>query len=390
LIGLSYFMSPRTEPGLSGTKKLLVYLFGSLGDSIVAIPALRAVRRKFPAAEIVLLQNQGSGGVVLASQVIPAGLIDRYMSYDSKLAGAGRIGSFYRLWAELRRERLDAAAYLVISERPARAVRRDRLFFRSAGIPRLYGFHAIPQEELYPFSQDGRPLRSANEAEFKLKRLEQDGIETGEADLRPPLILASEADRETVGEWLAERRGRPQSVLVSIAPGCKTIANDWPIENFIELGRRLIDRGGVELIVTGGPAESGLGDELVAAWGLGINAAGVFAVPESAALLAACGLHIGLDTGTTHLAAAVGTRCFAIYGGRNNPGLWYPLGSGHTLVRHPVECSPCRLHECPVPGHPCMTGISIDAVWEHLQPMLDRGPDDGDPAIREIEVSARN
>ncbi|MBK9155792.1 MAG: hypothetical protein IPM25_16560 [Chloracidobacterium sp.] len=83
---------------------------------------------------------------------------------------------------------------------------------------------------------------------------------------------------------------------------------------------------------------------------------------------------------------AVGTRCFAIYGGRNNPGLWYPLGEGHTLIRRPVACSPCRLHECPVPGHPCMTDITVDAVWEHLKPMLDTGSGEGEPAIREIEV----
>ena len=95
-------------------QKVLVYLFGSLGDSIVAIPALRAVRRHFPDAEIVLLQNFASGNIVLASQVIPPNLVGRYLSYNSTAGRIEKAGGFYRLWSELRRERFDAAVYLVI------------------------------------------------------------------------------------------------------------------------------------------------------------------------------------------------------------------------------------------------------------------------------------
>lgn len=378
-------MSPGSASGPAGVKKLLVYLFGSLGDSIVAIPALRAVRRHFPSAEIVLLQNFQSGAVVLASQVIPVTLVDRYLSYDSKLAGAGRARGFFRLWRELRSERFDAAVYLVISERPAKAVARDRFFFRSAGIRDLYGFHAIPRDELYPFAPDGRPLRSKHEAEFKLMRLDRDGIVSMNEDLVPPLIEPAADDLNKIDSWLAEKRKRPDDMLVSIAPGCKTVANVWPILNFVELGRRLLENGGIEIVVTGGPGEAALGDELVAAWGSGSNAAGPFSVSGSAALLSRCGFHIGLDTGTTHLAAAVGTRCFAIYGGRNNPGLWYPIGPGHTVFHHPVACSPCRLDDCPVPGHPCMVGIGIEDVWPELLKFIREGPRPGERELIVVE-----
>jgi ADP-heptose:LPS heptosyltransferase len=135
--------------GLSGKRqKVLVYLFGSLGDSIVAIPALRAVRHHFPDSEIVLLQNFESKGIVLASEVIPPRLVDRYLSYSSRSDRRSRLEEFFRLWRQLRVERFDAAVYLVISERPAKAVTRDRFFFRSAGIRELIGFHAVPTDEL--------------------------------------------------------------------------------------------------------------------------------------------------------------------------------------------------------------------------------------------------
>jgi len=62
-------------------------------------------------------------------------------------------------------------------------------------------------------------------------------------------------------------------------------------------------------------------------------------VRESGALLSLCDFHVGLDTGTTHLAAVVGTPCFALFHERDNPGQWFPSGSGHTIIHHPVECA---------------------------------------------------
>ena len=92
----------------------MAYLFGSLGDSIVAIPALRAVRRRFPDAEIVLLQNFTAGNLVQASEVIPETLVDRHLSYNSGLGRIAGMANFFAVWLKLRGERFDAAVYLVI------------------------------------------------------------------------------------------------------------------------------------------------------------------------------------------------------------------------------------------------------------------------------------
>ena len=83
---------------------------------------------------------------------------------------------------------------------------------------------------------------------------------------------------------------------------------------------------------------------------------------------------VGLDTGTTHLAAAQGVPCVALYGCREEPGLFYTLGVGHTILRHSVPCAGCRLimQPCPVAGHPCMTGISVDAAWDAVEEMVKR------------------
>lgn len=371
--------------GREEKKKILVYLFGSLGDSIVAIPALRAVRRHFRDSEIVMLQNFDSDALVSASHVIPDGLVDRFLSYKSSSTRSEKPSEFFRLWRTLRRERFAAAAYLVTSERPANAVRRDRFFFRSCGINDLYGFHAIPPDELYPVDPDGLPARSEHEAVFKLRRLSLDGIEwSPESDLRVPLIDPAPADVDEIDKWLGRRRRKPNVPLISIGPGCKQQVNVWPLANFARLGERLTAEVPCELIVVGGKSEFDMGEELISGWRGGINAAGLFSVRQSAALLSRCDFHIGLDTGTTHLAAAAGARCFGIFGERNNPGLWYPLGGGHTVVHHGVPCGPCRASTCAVPGHPCMTDISFETVWEQLRQFLNSASESSAAEVKVI------
>lgn len=347
-------------------EKILLYLFGSLGDTLVAIPALRAVRRSFPEATLILLQNDPSGYNAEVSKIIPGDLLDGYLSYDSQAKKSGKINVFYQLWNNLRRQNFQAVIYLVSCERPARSVSRDKLFFRSCGIRRLIGFHSFSRKKLYPLDEEQRPAPVVSEFALKLERLRMDGVEIPLTEaFQLPLLDFSPAEIDDIKKWLARRRRKPDSRLIAIAPGCKTQANIWSLENFIQIGHQLIADEDGELLVIGGRAEREAGEKMLADWGEGINAAGEFSVRESGVLLYLCDFLIGLDTGTTHLAASVGTRCFALYGERNNPGHWFPVGSGHTIIYHPVKCAGCRLFDCPLPDHPCMTGISVQAVWKN-------------------------
>lgn len=364
-------------------RKVLVYLFGSLGDTIVAIPALRAVRRHFADAEIVLLQNTQPSNVVTASEVIPKNLIDRSLAYTSR---SGQISSYFNLWTKIRAEKFDAAVYLVISERPERSVRRDRFFFRSCGIREHLGFHSFSKQELYPVDETGRPAMTQHEAIRKLERLEKDGIEVSRSeDLRQPFFDITAAEQAETEKWLAPLRQKPQLPLLAIAPGCKTPANFWQTENFLGIAKQLAAEDLCEIVIVGGPAEIQMGDDLIEKIGSGINAAGKFAVRDSAVLLSLCELYLGLDTGTTHLAAAVGTPVVALFHERDNPGQWFPLGDGHTIIQHDIPCSGCRSQECLVAGHPCMNGISAEPVLEELRKKL-RSVETGSSELRILKV----
>ncbi|MEO7659989.1 MAG: glycosyltransferase family 9 protein [Pyrinomonadaceae bacterium] len=353
--------------------KILVYLIGSLGDTIVTIPAMRSVRRHFPDAEIVILQNTQAGGLVPASEVVPRDLFDRSLSYESDLKGADKAIGYFRLLVKLWQERFDTVIYLAPSERPSASVNRDKTFFRVCGITRLLGFHSFSKEELYPSEPSGHPAVTDHEAMRKLIRLERDGIEVSLAsDLRTPFFRFSEDELKEVKDLLIPLKKDPDSPVMAIGPGSKTSANLWPVTNFIDLAGKVAATFDHEIVIVGGPAEAGIGDEIVKSLGFGINLAGRFSVRESAAFLSMCDLYLGVDSGTSHLAAAAGTRCFSIHHERDNPGQWFPLGAGHSVIYHRVECAGCGLNECPVPGHPCMTGMTPEIVWCRLQTFVDK------------------
>lgn len=363
-------------------RKVLVYMIGSLGDTIVAIPALRSVRRHFPNAELVLFQNDDNFGLVTAAEVISSKLINRSLSYS---AHRSKFSNFSSLISELRNENFDAVVNLVISERSRRSLLRDRLFFRAAGIRNAFGFQPIPIKELFPVEPDGYPAATKHESIWKIDRLTADGMTQSHEDFRVPLIDVQPQDLAFAETWLRQNRSNPDSRLISIAPGCKSPASLWPLENFAAVGRRLTEEYGFEIVVTGGKSEFEAGEELIKEWRSGINSAGIFSVKQSAALLSQCSFHMGLDTGTTHLAAAVGTPCFVIFSERCNRGKWYPLGDRHTIIYHKVACAGCRLDQCSKADHPCMNGISVEAVNSNLDLFID---DVRNETLREIRVEA--
>jgi len=352
-------MNPTVKP------KVLIYLLGSLGDTLIAIPALRAIRRHFGDAELVLLHNFHDGNIVNSSQVLGRYLIDGYIQYGRADGATGKLREFVRLRNEIRKHRFDAIINLVDSERPARSVKRDEFFFRACQIPRRIGFNLFSQEQLYPIDEFGYPALTDNEALRKLKRNAINGISFSDADLRQPTLELTEADREFSRDWRsANNLLGPR--FVALAPGCKQPSNLWPLERFINLASR-IRAMGYEILVLGGENERPLGRELIEVVGGGTSAAGDLTVRQSAAIMADAECYVGLDTGSTHLAAAVGLRCFVISGQRVNPGQWYPLGEGHYVVGHKVPCAGCRAFACPLPGHPCMLDISVEDAWASFE-----------------------
>lgn len=348
--------SPDAASPAPAWRRVLVFTIGSLGDTVMSVPALVALRAHVgPDATVTLIHNQAPGDRVSPTAVIPPGLIDDVVTFRSPGAGPAesmrRLAGLVALAPRLRRRRFDAVVNLALADRSARSLRQDRAFYRACAIPTLVGLEPeIP----------GRP-----EAEARLARLARAGV-TAELGTGPWLVPPPERRAEAAA-WRAAHAPVEAAPIVTVAAGTLMDSKRWPFERWIELGRRLHQRHGLTPVVVGGPADRDEGDRLVAAWGAGANAAGDLVPLASAALLADARLHVGTDTGTTHLAGAVGTRVVVLFSHRAPVAQWAPLGAGHGVVDHPVPCAGCLAVTCPVAGHPCMTGISVDEVWAEVE-----------------------
>lgn len=145
--------------------KVLAYLIGSISDTVVAIPSLKAIRRHYgPDIEICLLHE-----IHQEVNTTPADLlagnpeVDRFLSYDFAQKKGHKLLSAAVLWWRLRHENFLVEVYLSPSQRTVEQVKRDMRFFRSCGIFQLIGFRAFskkffgsPKKLLYTFGYHGR------------------------------------------------------------------------------------------------------------------------------------------------------------------------------------------------------------------------------------------
>lgn len=350
-------------------KPVLVYQIGALGDTIVSIPAYRAIRRHFQGRQVLLLEAELAAGRVQPSDMLRAeGLIDGSVTYAHS-AGGGKL-DLVALWKAAFKARAEAIVYIGPAERPPKVVDRDKLFFRTTFAKKLIGFHGIDYSLYDKRDSDGNWVAMPMQAQMRCERLAQDGIDVLASDLATPLLHPRSDQRESTLDWLTERRIHPQRKLLMMGVGTAQQATKWPVERFQDLGKRILSEQLAEIVVVGGPAEKTIGEGLTKAWNDGIVAAGSFDVLSMASLLTHADLYLGLDTGTTHLAAAVDAPIIGLYSEHNPRGEWDPMGNGHTILRHHVPCQVCRQMVCPVQGHPCMTGITVDQVWQAVKERL--------------------
>jgi ADP-heptose:LPS heptosyltransferase len=150
-------------------------------------------------------------------------------------------------------------------------------------------------------------------------------------------------------------------------------AKIWPGERFAEVLQHVQQRfPSAAVVFLGGADEADYCRELAREVRLpAINLAGELSVPGSAAVLEECDVYLGNDTGVMHLAASVGTPCVAIFSGRDFPGLWEPIGSGHRILRHETDCEGCMLVECKTERMRCLTAIGSEKVWQELLAVLE-------------------
>jgi len=352
----------------SSTKRVLIYRLGSLGDTLVALPALHLAARAFPNAERRMLTNfpVNVKAPPAAAILENSGLVHRYYRYS---VGTRNPRELLSLWWQIFRWRPEVLVYIG-GARGVESARRDEKFFRLCGIRRLIG---VPVTE---DMQRNLPQGPQQELEPEGARLVRNLAELGDGRLDDPaswdLGLTPE-EQAAAAEALRPAGDLP---VIAVSVGTKVQSKDWGRDNWRALLAKVAALyPGHALTLSGSPPESEASEFAADGWreaggGAVINLCGKLTPRESAAAFAHARLFIGHDSGPMHLAAAVQTPCVAIFAARNKPRVWFPYGRQHRIVYHRTDCWGCGLETCIVERKKCITSISVEEVLAEVQAVL--------------------
>jgi heptosyltransferase-2 len=342
--------------------KILIRATNWVGDAIMAIPALRAVRAKFPDAHIAILARPYVGDIYRHQQIA-----DQLIAYDWKGVHAGFAGRG-RLGQELRAQKFDVALLLQNAFDAAwlawRANIRRRIGYARDGRSMLLtDAIAVPKPGEIPAHEQFYYLELIRRAGWLTERTDEKFIRL---EVAPEELAAAERKLRAVGSG-------EKSLRVAVGAGASYgSAKCWPPERFAAALNHLQAHSDAEVVLFGTTGEMAVTGAIAAALDKPpINLTGQTTIAELLALLARCQIFLGNDSGAMHVAAAVGLPVVAVFG-PTDPFGTAPVTPRCTIVQEKPYCSPCFLRRCPT-DHRCMTAVQPAAVESAISAWLARG-----------------
>jgi lipopolysaccharide heptosyltransferase II len=330
--------------GVTRRFRLVVRSTNWLGDAVMTVPAVKAMRRTRPDLELTVLAPAKIAGLW---EAIPE--VDRVVA----LPEGGGIIATARL---LRAGGYDAVVVLPNSLRTG-------LEAWFSGIARRVGYAGHWRRWLLNqvYARPGVGKGAKEHQVHHYLRL---------AEFVGAPLLSSE-------QWVnvRERRREPGVWRLAVCPGAEYgPAKRWDPERFAEVMRLVSGREACEWTLVGVAKDAPIGSVIERAVG-GVsvqNKIGQTSLGQLIALLQQCDVLLTNDTGTMHLAAMLGVKVVAVFGS-TDPVLTGPLGAGHEVLQHAVPCGPCFRRECPL-DFGCMRGVSVEEVVAAvLRVLVDRG-----------------
>lgn len=332
-----------------------------VGDAVMTIPALRELRRVLPNAHITLATRPSTYALF-----DEANYVDDILVSDS---APGRLGSVIRQTKQWRSGRFDLA---VLFQNAFGAA----LIGFAAGVPRRIGY-----------ATDGRgfllstpiPIPSwrgdRHEVFYYLNLIAVlEELLYGKSSVmqhEPAFGLTVSPERQQEARELLRSVGaREDRQLVVMCPGStNSRAKRWPAERYAALSDRITTDLGADVVLIGSQDEVQVSE---AVSGLSTSApiilTGRTDLAQAVALLSLADVVVTNDTGPAHISAALDRPTLVIFG-PTNPVTTRPFSSNAEVIRHPPDCAPCMLRDCPI-DHRCMTAIDPDEVFSRVNALL--------------------
>ncbi|MDX6694113.1 MAG: heptosyltransferase [Blastocatellia bacterium] len=306
-------------------RNILVIDFGQLGDVVLSLPALRAIRQKFPHARITVAVGKPGAPIVELSGYSDAVMpVDRVSLRDGpKPLAIVRIARFVK---EVRRAKFDFVIDLhSLSE-------TNLLGFLSGAQQRLYARRQGRSLDYLSNFRPRAPIEDNSDSKHAIDRYLDVLIPLGIKDApRVPRLPTRPEDHAAVEQMLTKEKADRETMLVGLFPGAGHPGRRWPMERFSELADMLVRNDGVRVIVFAGPEERALVKEMRASFPRSTVFFDRLTIPQLAAALSRLSAFVSNDTGPMHIATAVGAAVVALLD-RPTPNSFVPIEERHRVI----------------------------------------------------------
>ncbi len=332
---------------MSDPRRILLIRRKAIGDVVVSLATARALRERWPQAQLDIAVDEVPAGLLQDSS-----LFDQVLTYAPTSGSLGRLAYDLRWWRRLGTLGYDVAFDLMGTPLSAWWTRctHARLRVGRRRRFRTYAYNHIlaPEHGSIRFAGDVFLDFARSVGAICPEWQPVDFLPDGDSAPRGP---------DGDGPWIVLHFPATWS------------AKAWPTRHWIELARGLSAQGFTRLELSWGPGEEAERDEILQAVGEPLQAMPPTRLLELSERLRGCDLVITTDSGPRHIAVAMGTPTLTLFGSTNPLG-WHHPDERHRIVFHEVDCRPCDLTRCVVPGHPCLDELSPERVLQEALRMI--------------------
>ena len=363
-------------------KKILVIKFRHIGDVLLTVPAIRALKETFPDSGISVLVNSGTKDVLAGNPVI-----DELIVFDRAVKGLSAVKRYIKeigFLKGIRSRDFDMSVDLTGGDRAAIVSFLSGARYRIAWNPGKKGFAG--KKFLYTHLADVDKQKHI--VLQNLEVLKHFSITTDNTDVD---FFIPEDARQSVKKIFKENNIKDNDTIVHIHPTTRWFFKCWKDEYMAEVISWLIDKG-IKVVITSAPdrkememakrilslvsslisPEAGLREgSLRHPSSLPLDLCGKITIKELGAVSELSDLFLGVDSAPMHIAAAVKIPVIALFGATDE-NVWGPYGKGHIVITKNLPCKPCKKGMCQdIQLRDCMTAIKPDDVKEAVFKILD-------------------
>ena len=334
---------------LPEAKNILVIKLRGIGDVLLSVPALRAVRKAYPDARLSFMTEQ-NGGEVLRGQP----MLDEIIVLDRS---SGWL-EYLRFVREIRKRKFDMVIDLFGNPRTA------VLTFMTGARARV-GLTWRLRRHAYNIACEG-PAQVCYAVEANFHVIRQIGIQALDRTFR---LFLGEHDRQPAAEFLKSINAGNKRI-VGLNPGGSWQTKQWQAEKFAELAEHLASEYTVLLL--GGPAEQKIVEEILKQVRKKVYAVPVMGLRPTAALIENLDLLITVDGALKHIAVAAEIPSITLFG-PTNPVAWHPQENPkhRAIFNRDLKCRPCDRRTCA--GNECLRSITVENVIDAVREMKNAG-----------------